>query len=208
MTYRSPKPITSPVPQHMEYQGRPSPPIARAQRQRFKFWYDDIIDWMLVNPDKSVKECAKYLGRSAETLYTITNTDIFKSRLSQRRQDLNIRMADAIAGETSAVALMALQEVRKRIADNPAAIPIGQLVDISDKTLNRLGYGVSPVVNGPQSVTNNTIVAVSPSVLRDAQDAMRRIQDVNSTVEPPPQRIERTIEHESEYESAPKISSQ
>jgi hypothetical protein len=181
VVYSTPKPSGLPPPANTLYQGRPAPPISRAQRQRFRWWYDNIIDWMLANPDKPLADCAKAVGRSADTIRTISNTDIFKSRLADRRTDMNLRMADALVELSSSVAMSSLREIQTRLRDNPAKIPLGSLSDIADKALNRLGYGVAPVVPPPQPTTVNVAIQVSPNALKEAQENMRRLQTINST---------------------------
>lgn len=182
-------PITRPVADKLAYQGKPSSPALRGSRQRFRYWYDHIIDWMLVNPGKPMADCAKVVGRSLATIYIVTNTDIFKARLADRRNEYNARLSTDIAAASSNVALLALGELSTRLSENAAKIPIGIVADIADKALNRLGYGVAPVVNAPVTVTAN--VVVSPLALREAQEKMRTVQELNSrdiTPQAPPTR--------------------
>lgn len=176
-----------PPPRETLYQGHPAPPLSRAQRQRFRWWYDAIIDWLLTNPNKPLNQCAKDLGRGEATIRTIMNTDIFKSRLAARRMDVNLRLADALVDTTAGVALSAMRIIQERLTENPDKIPIGVINDIGNKALERLGYGVKPIVSpatvvntGPQ-ITQN-IVQVSPAALQEAQLKMRQLQQINSTV--------------------------
>lgn len=149
-------------------------------RQRFRFWYDAIIDWMLVNPDKSLVECSKALGRSVDTLYTITASDIFKARLAERRQQFNDRLAMGLAAATSGVAMAAMVELQKRITDNPAKIPTVVLADVASKTMKSLGYGTDPVA-APVQVNNITnTISVSADTLKEAKAAMRDVQRTNA----------------------------
>lgn len=167
------------VPAKLAYQGRPSSATLRNSRIRFRYWYDNIIDWMLVNPGKPMGDCAKAVGRSVSTIYIVTASDVFKARLADRRSDYNARLSSDIAAASSNVALLALGELQSRLSDNPAKIPIGMIADITDKALNRLGYGVAPVVQGP-TVHVTTQVLVSPGALREAQEKMRTVQELNS----------------------------
>lgn len=170
-------PVRIPLP----HEGKPHT-YARnmTRRLRFKFWYDAIIDWMLCNPDKTLKQCAKDLGRNVDTIYMITSSDIFKSRLASRRQELNTRLAEGIAEATSDVALSAMNEIRKRIIENPAKIPTVVLNDIAAKALDRLGYGVQPV--SPITINTGPTLSVSTEVLNEAKLAMRQAQQMNAQI--------------------------
>ena len=134
----TPKQLLASSAPHM---GMPHPVATRHGRLRFRFWYDAIIDWMLLNPDKTLKQCAEFLGRKPDTIYSITSSDIFKARLAQRRQDYNDRLAAGISEAAGNVAMSSLQEIHRRVRDNAAAIPTVVLNDIANKALDRLGYG-------------------------------------------------------------------
>lgn len=164
------------------HQGKPYPVTSRNGRMRFRFWYDAIIDWMLLNSDKPLKQCAKDLGRSEDTIYTITSSDIFKARYAQRRQEFNERLQEQIGDAASGVALAAMTEIQRRIVSNAAAIPTVVLNDIANKTLERIGYGVAPVA---QTVINNNTgptLSVSVDTLREAKAAMQEVHRQNSTI--------------------------
>lgn len=169
---------TGPLPQSIRYQGAAPAPMVRGSRAKFRFWYDNIIDWMLVNPQGTIKECAEALGRKPDTLYAITGSDLFKARLADRRADYNVRLADSLAAASSGVALSALSVIQDRISNNPEKIPTGLLSDIADKALNRLGYGVAPVATSGVTITNQ--ILVSPTALREAQERMRQVQQMNA----------------------------
>lgn len=171
--------VSSPGPgQKSLYQPR----LGSTQR-RHSYWYDSIIDWMLGNPRASQRECAKAMGKSEPTIRMIVQSDMFKARYEARRKEINENMAVEIAEETSGVALEALREVRKRLTNNPAAIPIGQLTEIAHSTLDRLGYGAKPLVPA-QNTQVNVTVTVPANALAEAQAAMRNLHQKNALSEP------------------------
>ncbi len=146
--------------------------------RRHSYWYDALIDWMISNPGSSMTAIAKEFKKNLSTISMIVNSDMFKARFELRRKELNERMAEEIATETSTVALLSLREVSKRLRDNPAAIPIGQLTEISHSTLDRLGYGQKPLNNQQNNVVVN--VTVPQSVLSEARQSMRELHSKNS----------------------------
>lgn len=164
------------------HMGMPHPMQTRNGRVRFRFWYDAIIDWMLLNPDKTLKQCAKDLGRKEDTIYTITSSDIFKHRLAERRADYNARLAAGICEAASGVALAAMKEIHTRIVDNPAKIPTVVLDRIANTAMERLGYGVAPAAPTVQINNDLRTVAVSAETLREAQASMREVHRANSEI--------------------------
>lgn len=182
VTFRRPPapPAETPIPKAIAYHGKPATPYMRKSRQRFRFWYDAIIDWMLVNPDKPLKQCAKDLGRGEDTIYTITSSDIFRARLAERRQDFNDRLAMSLGDAAGGVAVAAMMELKKRIVDNPAKIPTVVLNDIANKTMERLGYGTAPVAPAVQVNNITNTVSVSSDALKEAKAAMREVHRTNA----------------------------
>jgi hypothetical protein len=149
---------------------------------RFRFWYDAIIDWMLVNTDKPLKDCGKAIGRSEHTIYCIVSSDIFKHRYAQRRQEYNERLSANIGDAASGVALAALNEIKSRIDDNPAKIPTVVLNDIANKALERMGYGVAPVAPLVQINNDQRSIAVSANALLEAKASMREVHEANTRI--------------------------
>lgn len=173
-------------PSDFTYMGKPHSP--NVIRQRFKFWYDAIIDWMLLNPDKDLKDCAVALKRNYNTLNDIARSDIFKARLATRRHEYNQHLSAKIGEATQNVALAALNEIANRITTNAAAIPTVVLKDVMDTALERMGYGVKPIGPAVTVVNNdNRTVGVSADVLREAKQSMQDLHRHNAsiiTVEP------------------------
>lgn len=170
------------------------PPGARKQKQRFAYWYDAIIEWMLLNPSGTIAGCAKALGRQEKTLYLVVNSDIFKTRYEQRRREYLQHISEGLLVQTARVASKALVEMEKRLDNVPEKISTDTLSSTIDGTLERLGYGgKSPVVtvnNGPQQ---NVHVTVSPEVLSNAREKMRQLQQANAIESP----IAKQIAHQT-----------
>ena len=160
----------------------------RNSRQKFRFWYDNVIDWMLANPGRSITECAKAVNRAPSTLYIVSNSDLFRTRFAQRRAEINSQMADEISDAVTGVALSGMRELQKRITENAAKIPPGLLNEVATTALTRLGYGV-PALNSPMANTQvNVNMQIAPDVLREAQEKMRSLQTNNTqiiTIDPP-----------------------
>lgn len=136
------------------------------QPQKFRYWYDGIIDELLANPQQTQKEIAAKLGKSPVTIGMIMNSDLFRMRYEQRRGEQSKKLTDAINGKLASVALKALDLTEQKLELQQTAPPLDTLVDVADKALQRLGYGVKSPASPAVSVSVNQILPVSAEDLR------------------------------------------
>ncbi len=144
------------------------------QPKKFRFWYDDIIDWMLGNPGGTQKDCAEALGRSAQSISMIVNSDMFKARWAERRGELNTMYAEAIAIKTARVGTLALDVLEDKLTNQPKTIPAGTVADIAKQSLEALGFGAPKA--GQMVPSQEVHVHVNSNVLAQARDRMRTIE--------------------------------
>jgi hypothetical protein len=158
--------------------------------QKFRFWYDAIIDWMIANPGGTHKDCAEALDRSPGTINMIVASDMFKARWAERRGELNTMYSEAIMLKTGKVAVQALDALSDRLEQNPRGIPAGVVADIAKQSMEALGFG-APKVGQPMP-TQEVHVHVGSDVLAQARERLRTIegQKLDEGVAP------KQIEHE------------
>jgi hypothetical protein len=142
--------------------------------QKFRFWYDSIIDWMLANPGGSHKACAEALGRSSQSINMIVASDMFQARWAERRGQLNSQYNDAILHKTAKVAVLALDVLEMKLENSPKSIPAGTVADIAKQSLEALGFG-APKAGAPVP-TQEVHVHVNSEVLASARERMRTIE--------------------------------
>lgn len=140
----------------------------------FRFWYDNVIDWMLANPDGNLKQCAEAVGRHPQTIRMIVASDMFKARWAERRGELNGMYNDAILMKTSRVAIQALDALSDRLESNPRGIPAATVADIASKSMEALGFGAPKA--GQAMPTQEVHVHVGGDVLASARERMRTIE--------------------------------
>lgn len=149
-------------------------------QKRWRWWYPSIADAMLRNPDHSLAQIAKDLGKSANTIYYITATDMFKDFLAQRRKQWETQHDGALVQKTMKVANSALDVLSDAIEKKRDTIPLAQLSSVAFSALDRLGYSPNKPAPPAGAVTVNAqnaqVIAVSPDALREAQDAIRLAQ--------------------------------
>jgi hypothetical protein len=144
---------------------------ANWQPKRYRYWYDNIIDILLAEPHLSQKEIALKLGRHAATIGMIMNSDLFRARYEQRRSAKSLALQETLNGKLTATATLALEITEEVLRKKRDQVPLGELVDVADKALARLGYGPKVQSSSAQVVVNNaTVVApVSADELRSAR---------------------------------------
>lgn len=144
--------------------------------QRLSHTHDQVINWLLVNPHKSLRECADYFGYTQAWLSTLIHSDIFQAELRRRQLDVAARVAQSIPEKLQAVADIALEKLGDAVAqsEDPDFI-----LDVADRALHRMGYAPASARNpagapsqlGIQNQTN--VFVLAPDELERARNLMR-----------------------------------
>lgn len=140
-------------------------------------WYDGIIDDMFANPGTTWADLARRLGRSHAVISTIVTSDLFKARYAQRRADFDRAIQEKLTGKLVQVASAALDHTLTVLEKKRESIPLPQLQEITNASLDRLGY--APQKHVPQTVVNVTqqnAGVVSPEALARAREHLRSIE--------------------------------
>lgn len=144
----------------------------RSWRPRYqKVWHDTIIDILLVEPTLTQKEVAARIGRSVVAVSYVMGSDLFKARYEARRLLINETLAQAITGKLTRLAVDAIEITHEKLKLQRDKLPFEDLVDVTDKTLSRLGYGMKTAAN-PAVVINNNQQVVAP-ISADELEAIR-----------------------------------
>jgi hypothetical protein len=152
-----------------------------AQNGNWRYWYDSIIDWMITNPGGTQRECAAALGKRECTISLIVNSDTFKTHYAARRRDYVERHDMSIITKTTRVAELALDGMIEKLDKGRNKLPLGQLADVSEKALARLGYGIQTAKPAPVQINVGAqagaqIVQVPRETLAEARQNLRAIQ--------------------------------
>lgn len=125
--------------------------------------WEDVMDYLLVNPGCTGKEVAKHFGMSYQWVLILTNSDAFQKRLEERRKELldptvKTLLEDRMKGlvQQSVETLM-----RKLEASDDPQVALKAL-DISTRAL---GYGAKPTVEVNNRQT--TFVVQAPPKAKD-----------------------------------------
>lgn len=135
--------------------------------------HDAIMEWLLLNPERSFKECAGTFGVTQAWLSCIVHSDIFQARyqklMGQNRDDRVMPLRQKMLGLAHA-SIDKLTEIQAVHAD-----PDFQL-DLATKMVKGLGFGAPTPAS--LTVTNNIgfVSSVSPEELLAAREVYRKFQ--------------------------------
>jgi hypothetical protein len=130
------------------------------ERKPTRQWHEALVDDMLANPTAKLEDRSARLNRSVNYLSMIINTDMFKALYEARRQAFTERLEGSIANKTAQVADRALDMVLETLEKKRDSLPFQSLVELTDRTLTRLGYGVAK----PGPAVNVNVVQSGPMV--------------------------------------------
>jgi hypothetical protein len=144
---------------------------------------------MIQNPGGLLKDCAKRLNRSENTISLIVNTDMFKTYYAERRREWQENHDFAIRDKLTRAAEGALDIMIEKMATQKAQIPMKIVTDVATSALDRLGFApksepmVSVSVDNSRSQTV-VIQSVSPAALEEARHALRLAEQRRSLPAP------------------------
>lgn len=152
------------------------------QEGRWRWWYSAIADYMIRNPNGTMADCARVLGKHPNTISAIAKTDIFREFLAQRKAEFFAAHDHAVRTKLTQVAEASLDIVLGQLQKKGDQIPLARLESLTTSTLDRLGYGVkSPTVVVDNSQHDNRqqtlqFGGLTPQLLEEARAAMRAVE--------------------------------
>lgn len=161
--------------------------MAKQHRTRPLWYHDSIMDWMIANPDKSLKELAQFIGKSPTTVSMIINSDMFKAAFAKRREEYRLCHDLGIIQKQTRIAHASMDAILTTLEKKRDTIPIQELREISDSALARLGYGTEPASPVNVNVNNQAtvVVPVTAQDLAEARMAFRQVQELKRALPAP-----------------------
>lgn len=149
--------------------------MAAIAPKKWNWWYDRIIDWMILNPDKTKGDCARELNCSESWLSIITNSDMFRDAWAVRSKEASGAALLGVHEKGLAAAELALNALNKRLEVQADVLPITTLLEITDVTMKRFGYQTDKKSPGPTVQNNYFMGEVSQQELADARASMAQV---------------------------------
>lgn len=152
------------------------------RKNRWRWYYDSIADWMIANPGKELKECAKHINKHPNTITQIIRSDLFQEYLAQRKQEWQRHHDHAIMAKTTAVAERSLDLMLEKLEKQGDKIPMQVVSEVATNALDRLGYAPRTAPQVQVNVDNSdnrqvVMVPISPEALEEARDAIRAAEE-------------------------------
>lgn len=167
------------------------------------WWHQQLADWMLLNPDKSIKDAAPVFNCNVNYLYMIKNSDAFtvywdtRRAAREERVDVNaIESLGSLQTKLATVADIALDQMLEQLEQNELGNKVGKpklqqedLRATAQMALSRLGYGISEggKAQGPAA---NISVTINATMLEEAREKMKQLHGITTA----PAMIEATAE--------------
>lgn len=148
--------------------------------QKLNHTHDRIIDWLLMNPQKPLSECAQHFGYTQPWLSTVINSDMFQAVYRERSAQLGEECVHGISTKLKSIAYMSLERTQERLADKPTDRFV---VDSGRLALQALGYFTQHEQTIQQHL--HLHANVNAEVLLQARDRLAQA----SQAQAPPQKI-------------------
>jgi hypothetical protein len=150
--------------------------------------HDGMMDYILQNPGASLREISGHFGYTIPWVCRVVNSDIFQSRLAERRKDIEGLIASDIPAQLKATAGLAIEKIQEVLAktEDPDTI-----IDAFDKVMHRAGY--APKAAAPGIGAGATLNQQNNYFVVSKEDLQQMRGNVHSLPGPAPQ-VEAPVE--------------
>jgi hypothetical protein len=147
--------------------------MSAIQLRDLSYRHEAILDWLILNPDKSQGDCALELGYTEAWLSTVINSDLFQARLRMLQQEKREHGIFTITEKLAGLADLAIQKTTRSVeaSADPAFV-----LSAAEVALRRLGYGAKAPVPVSPTTINNTMIVATENGLREAVGIMRQVK--------------------------------
>lgn len=111
---------------------------------RLSHRHEQLLNWLVLNPDRSLRECADQFQISQSWLSQVIHSDLFQHALKEKQLAIGLRVAESIPAKLRRVADIAVEKLTEKLEQTEDA---DFILDATDKILHRMGYA-------PQSARN------------------------------------------------------
>lgn len=123
--------------------------------QKISFSHEALINWLVENPHRQLRDCAAYFGYTQAWLSQIIHSDIFQAKLAERQNEVFALIASDIPEKLRGVTDVALEKLGRALeeTEDPKFA-----LDAADKLLHRMGYAPASArnpVGTPGGITQN-----------------------------------------------------
>lgn len=149
------------------------------QISRAEPWHDKLMEWLILHPERSRRECAEEFEVSYCWLSMVINSDLFREKLALRQEKHAEFISRSVVDQAQALAEQSMDVLSDRLETGRAALPIGEIREIASLALRTLGLGGSAATGHTQVINANSVnvLSVDGAVLERARARMRENQE-------------------------------
>lgn len=147
--------------------------MSQTQLKDLSYRHEAILDWLVLNPDKSQGECARALGYTEAWLSQVISSNLFQARLALLLQEKREHGIFTVAEKLAGLADLAIEKTLKNV--EVSADP-GFVLSAAEVALKRLGYGAVKQPPTAPTTVNNTLVVATQAGLQEAVQIMRQVK--------------------------------
>ena len=143
--------------------------------QKLNHRHDQIAEWLVVNGDKTLTECAKHYGYTLPWMSQIVNSDMFQALYLELCNDRKVAAVHTVRNKMSNAASLAIDKIIDGLKDDLPGGP--DPMEAAELMLDRLGFSPKSNGNGNNGqaaggdINNNYYL--TPDELRDARERAR-----------------------------------
>lgn len=164
-----------------------------AEIARLSTTHEMLMNWLILNPEKTLRECADHFGYTQSWVSQLIHSDIFQHALREKQERVAIRVAESIPEKLARAADVAVEKLSEHIekSEDPEF-----LLSATDKLLHRMGYAPQSARNpagapGVANQQNNFFISAG-----DLTDARALIGSRPQAEPVPPKGHEKLVEGE------------
>jgi len=150
-----------------------------------QWWHPALINWLLLNPDKALKDAAKHFGVTETYISTIMKADFFKLAFARAQDKLLGKIQETTIEKLKGLTDATIDCLSERISRERDSMPILEVRETCEMALRASGYGTQRDARSGPSVTNNVVVLTRED-LAHARGLMQRRQEVIDVESPSP----------------------
>jgi hypothetical protein len=144
--------------------------------------HEQIVNWLVCNPDRSLGECAAFFGYTRPWITSIVHSDMFQMVYQARCREVGVVAVHGMVERLTTVAGMALDETERRLKEGQ--VSERGLGEVLNMALKATGYLRE---EKPAEKHQHLHLFVDATSLREAREraASRFLGEVGPQVSPP-----------------------
>lgn len=144
-----------------------------------KPWHTRIVDFMIANPNATIKRVAEEFEVTPQWIGTLIKSDAFKEYYEARMRDHQSLVSVTMVNRMQGLAIKAMEKIDEKL--DTKDIPLPELREVAKLSLASLGYGNNGVKVQVNNQTNQMVVSASPEEVARARALLAQHREANTT---------------------------